>query len=52
MRVAILQIDQWLSVSACLAGLLVDNRTPIGSGRLRERSQDPRSLGISFSYSF
>jgi hypothetical protein len=33
MRVVIHQIDHWLSVSACHAGLLGGNRTPVGSVR-------------------
>ncbi len=40
-------------MSACHAGLLGDNRTPVGSGRFRDRSQDPiRVLGTSFSLPF
>jgi len=42
-----------LHLSACHAGMLGDNRTPVGSGRFRDRSQDSYwVLGTSFSYSF
>ncbi len=44
--------EDWLHVSACHAGMLAVHRTPVGSGRFRERSQDSIGvLGISFSYS-
>ena len=37
-------------MSACHAGLLGDNRTPVGSGRFRDHVQDDyRVLGMTFS---
>src|SRR5947199_8156870 len=43
---------RWPYLSACHAGLLGDNRTPVGSGRFRDHAQDPRGiLGMSFSSS-
>ena len=42
----------WMIVSACHAGSLADNRTPVGSGRFRDHAQDPRGvLGMSYSSS-
>ncbi len=36
-------------MSACHAGRLGDNRTPVGSGRFRDHPQDSsRVLGMSF----
>ncbi len=37
-------------MSACHAGRLADNRTPVGSGRFRDHAQDSVGvLGMSFS---
>ena len=43
---------RWPYLSACHAGLLADNPTPVGSGRFRDHAQDPLGvLGMSFSSS-